>query len=158
MKTVNAHAWWWPCACLNCVSGLRKLEKTINFLRCIHVINLVLEFGSDINEGNLIQHLFYFIVFMGIVVSVIGTSFSAVFQILDWTFLVLHFDGIVCNWIPKMIWPRMDWFWRFLWENGFFRWFLVCMDWNLQELLTYCFFYYINFFRCLGWEVFWSVL
>ena len=26
--------------------------------------------------------------------------FSAVFQVLDWSFLVLHFDGRVCNWIP----------------------------------------------------------
>ena len=42
--------------------------------------------------------------------------FSAVFQVLDWSFLVLHFDGNVCNWIPKVIWPRMDWFW------GFFCW------------------------------------
>ena len=42
--------------------------------------------------------------------------FSAVFQILDWSFLVLHFDGNVCNWIPKVIWSRMNWFWVFLLE------------------------------------------
>ena len=46
--------------------------------------------------------------------------FSAVFQVLDWRFLVLHFDWNVCNWIPKVIWPRMNWFWGFLLENGFF--------------------------------------
>ena len=39
--------------------------------------------------------------------------FSAVFHVLDWSFLVLHFDWNVCNWIPKVIWPRMDWFWGF---------------------------------------------
>ena len=48
--------------------------------------------------------------------------FSAVFHVLDWKFLVLHFDGNVCNWILKVIWTRMDLFWGFLWENGFFRW------------------------------------
>ena len=36
--------------------------------------------------------------------------FSAVFQVLDWSFFVLHFYRNVCNWIPKVIWPRMDWF------------------------------------------------
>ena len=38
---------------------------------------------------------------------------SAVFRVLDWSFLVLHFDENVCNCIPKLIWPRMDWFWVF---------------------------------------------
>ena len=60
--------------------------------------------------------------------------FSAVFQVLEWSFLVLHFDGNVCNWFPKVIWQRMDWFWGFLLENGFFRWLHICVDWNLQEL------------------------
>ena len=54
--------------------------------------------------------------------------FSAVFQVLDWSFLELHFYGNVCNWMPKVIWPRMDWFWGFLLENGFFRWLLICID------------------------------
>ena len=62
--------------------------------------------------------------------------FSAVFQVLDWSFLVLHFDGNVCNWIPKVIWPRMDWFCGFLLKNGFFRWLHICMEWNLQEMLN----------------------
>ena len=39
---------------------------------------------SDINEGNWLQLLFYLIVLMGIVASVIGMNFfSAVFQVLD---------------------------------------------------------------------------
>ena len=46
-----------------------------NFLRCIHVIGLVLKYGSDINEGNWLQLLFYLIVLMSIVASVIGMSF-----------------------------------------------------------------------------------
>ena len=46
-----------------------------NFLRCIHAIDLVLKYGSDISEGNWLQLLFYFIVLMGIVASVIGMGF-----------------------------------------------------------------------------------
>ena len=85
--------------------------------------------------------------------------FSAVLQVLDWSFLVLHFNGNVCNWIPKVIWTRMDWFWGFLLENGFFRWPNVCMDWVLQELLNcYSFSTKSIFFPSLVWGVFWSVL
>ena len=61
-----------PVPCLKCVSGLRRLEKTLNFLRCILVIDLVLNYDSDINEENWLQLVFYFIVLMGIVASVIG--------------------------------------------------------------------------------------
>ena len=75
LEPVNSPARWWHCACLKRISGLRRLEKTLNFLICIHVIDLVLKHGSDINEGNLIQLLFYFIVLMSIVASVIGMSF-----------------------------------------------------------------------------------
>ena len=71
VEPVNAHARWWPCACRKCVSGLRRREKTLNFLRCIHVFDLVLKYGSDINEGNWLQLLFYFIVLIGIVAPVI---------------------------------------------------------------------------------------
>ena len=35
-------------------------------------------------------------------------SLSAVVHVLDWGFLVLHFDGDVCICIPKVGWPRMD--------------------------------------------------
>ena len=84
MEPVTAYARWWPCAYLKCGSGLRSLEKSLDFLRCIHVIDLVLKYGSDINEGNWLQLLFYFIVLIGIVASVIVMSFfSAVFQVLD---------------------------------------------------------------------------
>ena len=75
MEPVIAPARWWPWACLKSVSGLLRLEKTLYFLRCIHVIDLVLKYGSDINEGNWLQLLFYFIVLMGTVASVIGMSF-----------------------------------------------------------------------------------
>jgi len=52
-----------------------KTRKNLNFLRCIHVFDLVLKYCSDINEGNCLQLLFYFIVLMGIAALVIGLSF-----------------------------------------------------------------------------------
>ena len=70
--------------------------------------------------------------------------FAALFQVLDWSFLVLHFDWNVCNWIPKVIWPRMDWFWGFLLENGFFRWLHICIDWNFSRGAQLFFFDDIN--------------
>ena len=75
IEPVISLARLWPCACLKCVSGLRTLEKTLNFLRCIHVIDLGLKYGSDINEGNWLQLLSYFIVLMVTVGSVVGMSF-----------------------------------------------------------------------------------
>ena len=72
--------------------------------------------------------------------------FSAMLEVLGWSFLVLHFDGNVCNWIPKVIWLRMVWFWGFLLESGFFRWRANCMDWNLQKLLHCCSFLTTLFF------------
>ena len=136
MEPVTAPARWWPCACLKCVSGLRRLEKTLKFLRCIYVIELVLKCG---------WHKWRKLVTASLLLNCIdGYSclrywsefFSAVFQVLDWSFLVLHFYGNVCNWIPKVIWPQMDWFWGFLLENGFFRWLHICIEWNLQEMLN----------------------
>ena len=75
VEPVKAHARWWPCACLKCVFGLRRLEKTLNFLRCIHIIDLVLKYASNINEGNWLQLVFQFIVLIGMVASVIGINF-----------------------------------------------------------------------------------
>ena len=53
-----------------------KTIKNLNFLGCMHVFDMVLKYCSDINEGNLLQLLFYFIVSMGIVASVIGMGLS----------------------------------------------------------------------------------
>ena len=64
--------------------------------------------------------------------------FAAVFQVLGRCFLVLHFDGKVCNWIPKVIWPGMDWFWSFLLGIGLFRRLHICMHSAMQELLNCC--------------------
>ena len=74
MERGSALAHCWHCASLQCVSGLRGPDKTLTFLRRIHVIDLVLEYGSDINERRWLQLLFSFIVLMGIAASVLGMS------------------------------------------------------------------------------------
>ena len=58
---------------------LARTRKNLNFLSCFHVIDLVLKFGSDIQERNWLQLLFCFIVLMGVVASVIGMSFFQLF-------------------------------------------------------------------------------
>ena len=93
MEPFNALARWWPCACLKCVSGLRSLEITLKFLRCIHVFDLVLKYGSDINEGIWLQFLLYFIVLMGIVAAVVGMNFFSCVSCVRLKFSLLHFDG-----------------------------------------------------------------
>ena len=119
-EPVDATARWWHCACLKCVSGLEKLEKTLNFLRCVYVIDLVLKYGSDINEGNWLQLLSFLCFDEYKCFRYWNAFFRAVFQVLDWSFLGLHFDGNVCSWNPKWIWPRMDWFWDFCWKMASF--------------------------------------
>ena len=120
MEPGNAPARWWPCACLKCVSGLRRLEKTLNFLRCIQVIDLVLKYGSDINESNQLQLLFYFIVLMGTVASVIAMSFFGCVSSFG-----LKFSRIALLRERLQLDAKSDLttngFWGFLLENGFFR-------------------------------------
>ena len=77
MEPVKALTPWCQSAYFTCVSGLRRLEKTLKFLKCIHVIDLVLNYGSKISVGNWLQLYFYFIVVTGIVVSIIGMGFSS---------------------------------------------------------------------------------
>ena len=103
MEPVKAPARWWRCACLKCVSGLRRLEKTLNLLRYIHVFDLVLKYGSDINEGNWLQLLFYFIVLMGIVHSVIGMSFFSC-----GSGFILKFSRIAFRWKRLQLDSRSD--------------------------------------------------
>ena len=75
--------------------------------------------------------------------------FLGVFQVLHWSFLVSLSDGNVCNWIPKVIWQRMDWFWVFCWEMASFvdflfvwteicknRW-IVALFWGHQIFSMY---------------------
>ena len=68
------------------------------------------------------------------------------FQVLDWKIFVLHCDGNVCNWIPKVIWPWMYWSRGFLFENGILRWLHIFTDRNLQQLLNCYSFCWHRFF------------
>ena len=136
VEPVNAHSRWWPCACLKFVFGLRRLEKNLSFLRCIHIIDPVLKYGSDINEGNWLQLLFCLIVLIGMVASVIGISLFSYVSCCGSKFSRIALLRKRLQLDSKMIWPRMDWFWGFLLEKGFFRQFHICIDRNLQELLS----------------------
>ena len=84
--------------------------------------------------------------------------FSAAFQVLDWIFLVLLFDWNVCNWIPKDIGQRMDWFWVFRSKMAFSLTSYLFGLKSARSAQLLFFFDDINFFLCLGWGVFWSVL
>ena len=159
MLPLNATAPHWPCTCLKCGSGLRRLEKTLNFLRCLLVIDLVLKYGSDIDEGNSIQLLFYFIMLVGIVVSVTGMSF---FQVCSRFYIeVFSYCSLTETYaigFPK--WFDNEWI-----DFGFFvgKWLLSSTFYlyglksaRIAELLL--FFEDIKFFRCSVRGVFWSVL
>ena len=85
MEPVNAPARWWPCACLECVSGLRRLKKTLNFLRCLHVLtgcsNVV---KTKMKETGYSFSLLF--VLVGIVASVVGMSFFSCVSCFKLTF------------------------------------------------------------------------
>ena len=136
-----------------------KTRKTLNFLRCTHVIDLVLKYDSDINEENWLQLLFYLIVLMGIIASVIGLSFFS------------YVSGFRLKFSRIALWPK-----RLQLDSksdlttnglilGFFvgKW-LLWLTSYLNELkfakIAQLLFFFddINFFRCLVWGVFWSVL
>ena len=93
-----------------------KNGRNLISLRCIHVLDLLLlKFCSDINEEISIQVLFHFTVLVNIVASFIGTSYFHLW-VGFWVevFSYCTFNGNVCNWLPKLIWPRMHCFWSFL--------------------------------------------
>ena len=159
MEPVNAPARWWPWACLKCVSGLWRLEKALYFLRCIHLIDLVLKYASDINEGNWLQLLFYFIVLMGTVASVIGMSF---FQ-LCFRFWIEVFS--YCTFTETFAIGFQKWFDHEWIDFGVLvgKWLLslasyLCGVKSARNAQLLFFFDDIKFFRCLVWGVFWSVL
>ena len=156
---LNATAPHWPCTCLNYVSGLRRLEKTLNFLRCIHVFDRVLKCGSDKDEGNWLQLLLYLIVSMSIVASVIEPNFFSYVsgfrmkfsRIALWRKRLqfdskcdLTTDGLILEF-------RVG---KWLLSSNFCLYGLKSA--KIAELLF--FFEDIKFFRCLVRGVFWSVL
>ena len=159
MEPVDAPACWWPCACITCVSGLRRLERIFNFLRSLHVFDLVLKYGSDKNEGNWLQLLFYIFVLVVIVVSVIGIKFFSCVS------------SFRLNFSPIALWRKrlqldsksdltmtalfLESFWS---AYASFRRHHVCMDWNLDDLLNCFSFWRHQIFSIVSRGIFWSVL
>ena len=161
IETVNVLARLRPCACLKFVSGLWKLEKNMNFWRCFYGLDLVLNYGSDIIKGDWLQLLFYFTLPLIEKPPLRDWVSSAKFQFLDWSFLVLHFDGKVCKWIPILIWSWMDWFCGFLAFCSKMASFVDFISWRI-EICNKCWIVFLfedfEVFRCLVWGVFWSVV
>ena len=57
------------------ILAYEEQKKNFKFSRCILVFDMVLKYGSDINERNWLQLLFYFILLIGIITAVIEIRF-----------------------------------------------------------------------------------
>ena len=140
--------WFWPA----------KTRKILNFLRYIHVLDLVLNYSSHKNERNWVELLFYFNVLMEKAAVILGLSFfKPVYQVLDWSFLVLQYYGNVCSWNPKVIWPPLGYFGIFCWNMPQFvdfisAWTNICKNCSIVIL------FWRHQFFSLVWGVFTSVL
>ena len=153
MDSVNVLALWYSERYLKCVSAFKdknllllelcyrpaKTGKVWNYLRCLHVFNPVPKRWTDMKEGNWLQLLYYFFVFMDNVAPIIGFSWFSLLQVLGWRFLVLHFYGNVYIWFPELIWSHMDWILCFLLQYDLFRWLFICMERNLKDLIDIVF-------------------
>ena len=107
MRPINAPVRWWPCWCHKCVSGLRRLEKTWTL-----VMHTSLGPGAQMlfkqKWRKMDSLLFLFTILVNIVASFMKMSFFNLrVRFLGWSFLVLQCYGIVCNWVPKVIWTRL---------------------------------------------------
>ena len=83
MESVSDTVHWRPCCSRKCAFRLTKTRRNLNFLGCIHVLDLLLKCCSERNEGNRMQFLFYFIVLVNIVASFIGRRFLSVSRVLS---------------------------------------------------------------------------
>ena len=134
MQPVIAPVCWWPCACLKCVSGPRRLEK-LDFFEMYTCLwpGAQLLFRHKWRKVTTTSLLLHFIDGY----SCLGywnEFLSSMFQVLDRTLLALQCHGNVCNWNPKLIWPRLRYFWKFLLEYASFPRLNICTDCNLHEL------------------------
>ena len=107
---------------------LTEARENLIFLRCIHVLQLMLKFCSDIYEGNEIQVPVYFIFVGDYSCFVYWNEFSSVGQFLGWRFLVLPLYWNDPNWLARLIWLQMDWFWTFC--NNMSRLIVVISAWT----------------------------
>ena len=118
MEPVTAPARWWPCACLKFFFWPAKTRKNLELfeMHTCHWPGAQIWFRHKWRKLVTACLLLHCIDGYSCLCYWNGSS-SAAFQVLDWSFLVLHFYGNVCNWIPKVIWPRMDWYFGvFCWK------------------------------------------
>ena len=126
-----------------------KTRKNLHIFRCIHVFGLVLKNFAEINEGNRLQLLFYFIVLMGIVALVIWLSFFY----LGFGCFRLKFSIIALLRKRLQVESETDLtttglFLGHFFEYASFRWLQIWIDWNLRALFNcFSFFNDIKFFR-----------
>ena len=71
MEPVKVFARWWPHSWRKCVSGLRRLQK-IELFEMPTFLGHGVKCFSDIIEGNWIQLLLYFLLFVNVAASFIG--------------------------------------------------------------------------------------
>ena len=120
----------------NCVCGLGRLEKTLNFLRCILVIELVLKCGSDIIERNWLDLFFHIILLIGIVASVFRTSFSSCILGFRLKFSIIALWRSRLQLDSKSDLTATGFFWSFMSDNAWYRRLHSCLDCILHELLN----------------------
>ena len=104
MQLVNATARWWPCACLNCVSGLRRLEETWFFWDFFDLLLNIL-FRHNSRKLATASLLLHYCIDGCSCLGYWNEFFSSMFKVLGWNFLALQCHRNVCNWNPKLIWP-----------------------------------------------------
>ena len=153
-EPVNALDSWWPCTWLKCVSGLGWLEKNLNFLRCIHIFDLVLKFGSDINEGNWLQLLLHFTVLVGKNASVIRMKFFVLcFRFSIEVFLYCALTETFANGFPKLFGHEWIDFVFFCSWMAFFVEF-ISLRTEICNGCSIVFFWWHRYVWCLVWGVF----
>ena len=62
-------------------------------------------------------------------------TISSLFQVSDWSLLVVHIDVNAFNRIPRVIWRRLVFFWRIISEYASYRRLHIWMDWNMDDML-----------------------
>ena len=121
MEPSIAPARWWPFWCLKCSSGLRRQDKIWVFW---------VSYNCSTSCSNIVRRQIRWVGYTPLLLHCVGEKscivtwnkcFSSLSQVSGWSFLVLHFQWNVCNWIPKPIRPRKDWFGSFLLEDASFH-------------------------------------
>ena len=160
MEPVDAPVCWWPCACLKCVSGLRRLEKNLEFFE-VHTCHWP---GAQIWFGQKWRKL---------------VTASPSLLCIDWYRCLLHWSVFFLSCVPgfRLKFSRIALWWKRLQVvsendlalNGLILGFFVrkrlppstsylygMKSARINQLLIV--FDDIKFFWCFVWGVFWSVV